>query len=150
MSKGQYKQRITFKLPNGQIWEQQSIKRKFAVIGEDARGKHLSDNRKGFEQSYEGLQINRTVNHIPKVEFVQRDIIYKQGNISKYIGDTQDIVNPNLRVECRSSSLISGRDKQVKNKVANGELRRKRCEGQMLSFGVSKSKSYHKNKHKHK
>lgn len=143
----QYKQTKTFKTHLGEA-KQISIKRKYFVRGEDEKGKHLADNRKTLETRYEGLQINRVHTFKTKTEFKLRDIIIRNGKIQKYIGSQDDIVNDNLETKVSLVSSVSGRDKQVKNKVCKGELRRKRVENNMLSFGISKPKKYHKNKHK--
>ena len=103
---------------------------------------------RSFKYVYEGLDITYHRQYIPKVRFVCRDTVIREGKVQRYIGDTQTDVNPDLSVNYRAITMLSGRQKQVNNKKPQGEDRRKRCENRVLSFGVSKSKAYHKAKHK--
>lgn len=103
---------------------------------------------RSFKYIYEGLDIAYHRQYIPKVRFICRDTVIRNGQIKRYIGDTQTDISPDMSVNYRAITMLSGRHKQVNNKKPQGEERRKRCENQMLSFGLSKSKAYHKSKHK--
>lgn len=108
----------------------------------------MVSERWGIDHVYEGLQVKSNQHFLAKTTFIQRgEATTSTGIVKRLVGDTQDVVNDQLQTEVRSVNTISGRDKQVANKKAQGELRRKRHEGQALSFGVSQPKSYHKQKH---
>jgi hypothetical protein len=110
--------------------------------------KEKQDGTDRMEYKYMGLQVSHEQTFLPKTQFIQRGIATDStGRIKCFVGDTQDVINDDLTTEIRSTISISGRDKQVANKKATGELRRKRCDAKALSFGVSKSKAYHKAKH---
>jgi hypothetical protein len=107
----------------------------------------LITERWGINSLYEGMQVKRNPVHIAKVQYNETGEIVKNGNIVRHIGTTDDVINDDLTAKVRTISMVSGRDKPTANKKANGEDRRKRCENQALSFGVSRSKAYHKAKH---
>lgn len=99
---------------------------------------------------YEGLQVNINHEYIAQTTFTQRGEIRRNNSLIKTLGTTDDIITEGLTVKVNLVSSISGRDKPTKNKVCRGELRRKGIENRTLSFGLSKSKSFHKAKHSNK
>lgn len=110
--------------------------------------KEKQDGTDRMEYRYMGLQVNHEQQFFAKTQFIQRGIATDStGRVKHYVGDTQDVISDDLKTEIRTTISISGRDKQVANKKATGELRRKRHDAKALSFGVSKSKAYHKAKH---
>lgn len=107
----------------------------------------LVNERWGVETLYEGLQVKRSQSYVTKQQFNAKGTKVRNGKIVAYLGDTQDVINDDLTAQVRLISSVSGRDKPTNNKKAMGEDRRKRHESHALSFGVSKGKAFHKQKH---